>query len=164
MGPRRELFIGAVLALIGAVLVAQAAGAPAPTGVDAYRRVDDLAYRSVRVGRGRSGSYAHLDDADGRRYLFPDYHWPEGMGRAEIGRALRADSVATVWLREGSGYAVIKGIRTRLLWADPADAVPIDRRRRRTALMLAPALLLTGLLLVAHAAHRTRARPPAAAR
>lgn len=159
-GPLRTLAIGALLALLGVVLLIIVTGQQAPTDASSYRRIDDLAYERAFVVRSRAGPSIHLGAADGGRYRLPEYVWPEGTGMAYLLGVLRADSVATVWVSEGRGYPVIKGIRTPRIFVDPEATVPLDRRRHAVASIVAPALLVAGLLVAGLGVRGLRARPP----
>jgi hypothetical protein len=151
--------IGALLLLIGVVLGALLAGGAAPTDVSSYRHIPALAYRRAIVMGGRGPDPIHLEDTDGGRYLFPTAYWPEGTDAGELAEVLAADTVAEVWVSDGDGHPVVKGIRTSRLFIDPAAAVPIDRRRRAIALVAAPSAAALGILLVLLGARGLRARP-----
>lgn len=158
--PLRLLAIGGLLVVIGALLGTLLAEGRAPVDVTSYRRIDGLAYRRAIVMRGRGPNSIHLETADGSRLRFSESYWPDGWSERDLVGALRADSIATVWVSEGSGYPSIKGLETLRLYVDPAPAVAIDRRRRTIALVFAPSAVLLGALFVIFGARRLRARPP----
>lgn len=158
--PLRLLAIGALLVLIGVLLGALLAEGRAPVDVTSYRRIEGLAYERALVVRARGPNSIHLETADGSRFRFGAVYWPDGWSERDLAEALRADSVATVWVSKGRGYPSIKGIETSRLSVDPAPAVVIDRRRRTFALVFAPAAVLLGALLLILGARRLRARPP----
>lgn len=152
--------IGGLLILIGAILVGPLGGGEPPTDVSSYRHVPELAYRRVLVKYGRGPDPIHLEDRDGGRYLFPTFYWPDGIDAEELAEVLRADSIAEVWVADGDGHPVVKGIRTSRLHVDPAAAVPIDRRRHAVQRVAGPAALVLGALVLVLSARRLRARPP----
>ena len=156
--------IGGLLILIGAILVGPLGGAEPPTDVSSYRHIPELAYRRVVVMYGRGPDPIHLQDRAGGRYLFPTAYWPDGVDAEELAEVLRADSVAEVWVADGDGYPVVKGIRTSRLHVDPAAAVPIDRRRHAVQRTVGPAALVLGALVLVWSARRLRARAPSAPR
>ncbi len=158
--PLRLLAIGGLLVLIGALLGTLLAEGRAPMDVTSYRRIEGLAYERAFVMRGRGPNSIHLETADGSRFRFGESYWPDGWGERDLVEALKADSVATVWVSEGRGYPSIKGIETSRLSVDPAPAVAIDRRRRTFALVFAPSAVLLGALFLIFGARRLRARPP----
>lgn len=158
--PLRLLAIGGLLVLIGALLGTLLAEGRAPVDVTSYRRIEGLAYRRAIVMRGRGPNSIHLVTADDSRFRFSESYWPDGWSERDLVGALRADSVATVWVSEGRGYPSIKGIETSRLSVDPAPAVAIDRSRRTIALVIAPSAVLLGALFLIFGARRLRSRPP----
>jgi hypothetical protein len=156
--------IGGLLILLGAILLGPLGGGEPPTDVSSYRHIAELSYRRAIVTYGRGPDPIHLVGLDGERYLFPTAYWPDGIDAEELAAVLRADSVAEVWVSDGDGYPVVKGIRTSRLHVDPAAAVPIDRRRHAVQRVAGPAALVLGALVLVWSTRRLRARAPAAPR
>lgn len=166
-GPRRGerarsrtlIPLGVTLLILAGALTGVRAGDPETVDVDSYRHIPELRYESARVIRGRYTRSIHLIDADGRRYRLPLGRRIEAFEPAALARSLSTDSVAEVWLKDGDGYPVIKGIRSATLTLDPAEAVPLDRRRRFWLSVSIPITLVSGVLALLLGARRLRARP-----